>query len=185
MESRVARLSDGLGGYMQEWISALSTYSTTRERVLQHRFLGDVGSELWRAGEFDFAISHSEVDNSGYDVILEARGVLRHVQLKAMHAAAKRRDFDIQMRLSDKPNGCVVLMMHDVGTLAIQSYRWFGALPGVGLPPLGEKVARHTKGNSDGFKAARPALRKVPLSQFVPVANAMELVSLLFGGAGG
>lgn len=168
---------------MQDWIAALSNYSATRERILQHRFLADVCGELWRLGEFDFAVSHSEVDNSGYDVILEARGILRHIQLKAMHKAARRRSFDVQMRLGDKPNGCVVLVIHDPQTLAVESYRWFGHAPGIGLPELGTKVTRHSKGNAQGVKAERPALREVPISQFAAVPDVGELVSRLFGPA--
>lgn len=166
---------------MQDWTTALSNYSATRERILQHRFLADICGELWRLGEFDFAVSHSEVDNSGYDVILEARGILRHIQLKAMHQAARRRSFDVQMRLGGKPNGCVVLMIHDAQTLAVESYRWFGRAPGEGLPELGAKITRHSKGNADGVKAQRPALREVPLSQFAAVGDVGELVGRLFG----
>lgn len=166
---------------MQDWLTALSTYSATREHILQHRFLADVCSELWRRQEFDFAVSHSEVDNSGYDIIIEARGVLRHVQLKAMHAGARRRSFDIQARLADRTDGCVVLMVHDAQSLAILGYRWFGCAPGEGLSGIGDKVTRHSKGNALGIKAERPALREVPLSQFEGLENVSELVSRLFG----
>ncbi|ASY46568.1 hypothetical protein CJD35_18995 (plasmid) [Sphingobium xenophagum] len=166
---------------MQAWIAALSTYSATRETILQHRFLADVGGELWRRGEFDFSVSHSEVDNSGYDLIIEARGIMRHVQLKAMHGQARRRSFDIQTRLGAKPNGCAVLIRHDARSLAVEAYRWFGAPPGQGLPPLGEKVTRHAKGNALGHKADRPALREVPLARFAPVSDIAALVVLMFG----
>ena len=129
------------------------------------------------------AVSHSEVDNSGYDVILEARGILRHIQLKAMHKAARRRSVDVQMRLGHKPNGCVVLMIHDPQTLALETYRWFGRAPGERLPELGAKVTRHSKGNAQGVKAERPALREVPISQFTAVRDVGELVTRLFGPA--
>jgi hypothetical protein len=86
-----------------------------------------------------FSVSHSEVDNSGYDLIIEARGIMRHVQLKAMHGQARRRSFDIQTRLGAKPNGCAVLIRHDARSLAVEAYRWFGGPPGQGLPPLGRR----------------------------------------------
>jgi hypothetical protein len=170
---------------MQEWITALSNYSATRERVLEHRFLADVCGELWRRGEFGFAVSRSEVDNSGYDVIIEACGVQRHIQLKAMHSAAKRRSFDIQTRLSERLNACVILMIHHPQSLVVEAYRWFGQSPGEGLPDLGEKITRHSKGNALGYKAARPALRDVPITSFEPIGSPVDLVDRLFGTSAG
>ena len=166
---------------MQEWIVALSNYSATRESILQHRFLADVCGELWHRGEFDFVVSHSEVDNSGYDVIIEVGAVQRHIQLKAMHSAAKRRSFDIQTRLATRTSGCVVLMIHHPQTLTVESYRWFGTPPGQKLPDLGEKVTRSTRGNAAGYKAERPAFREVSLSSFQSVESVVDLVDRLFG----
>ncbi|OHC98747.1 MAG: hypothetical protein A2885_16995 [Sphingopyxis sp. RIFCSPHIGHO2_01_FULL_65_24] len=163
------------------WIDALSAYSTTRESVLEHRFLADVASCLWKRGEFAFAISHSEVDNSGYDVILEACGITRHVQLKAMHVEGTADSFKIQQRLEEKPSSCVVLIVHDARTLAIDHYRWFGGAPGEKMPSLGDKIAVHTKGNSDGFKAQRPAIRELAKSRFAKLADIDALVDHLFG----
>ncbi len=163
------------------WITALSTYSSTRESILEHRFLADVASCLWRRGEFDFAISHSEVDNSGYDVIVEARGITRHIQLKATRHGGSTRDFPVQRRLEDKTSGCVILMIHDTRTLAVIGYGWFGGEPGRVMPPLGDKMAKHNKGNSTGFKAERPALRTLARSRFEAVDDTAALVDRLFG----
>ena len=168
---------------MSAWVTALSTFSSTREKVLEHRFIADTTAELWRRGVFDFAVSHSEVDNSGYDVIIEAGGITRHLQLKAMQVEGARRNFAFQLRLAQKSSGAAVLMLHDPVTLAIASYRVFAGLPGERLPPLGEKVARHAKGDATGHKAERPALRLVPLTSFVPVATVSALVDRLFGPA--
>jgi len=163
------------------WITALSAFSSTREKILEHRFVADVTSELWRRGCFDFAVSRSEVDNSGYDLILEAAGVTRHVQLKAMRAGGKRRDFDLQLRLGAKPSGCAVVMVHDPVTLAILQYRLLAGAPGDPLPPLGERAVRHSKGDSLGHKAERPALRNIGLTRFDAVADVPDLVDRLFG----
>ena len=163
------------------WVTALSTYSATREKSLEHRFISEVTSELWRRAIFDFAVSHSEVDNSGYDVIIEATGIARHIQLKAMQLDGKRRDFNLQMRLADKPLGCAVLMLHDPVTLAITGFRFLAGLPGAKLPPLGDKLARKTKGNAQGYKAAKPAFRAVPIAAFAPVDGMPMLVDRLFG----
>jgi hypothetical protein len=165
------------------WITALSTRSATREKILEHRFLADVASELWRRGAFDLSVSFSEVDNSGYDVIIEVGDVVRHVQLKAMREGGKRRDFDLQLRLAEKPSGCAILMIHDAVTLRISGYRIFAGAPGEALAALGERIVRHVKGNAIGFKAERPALRAVALAKFDPVADVRALVDRLFGVA--
>lgn len=165
------------------WITALSTYSSTREKVLEHRFIADLTSELWRRGIFDFSVSHGEVDNSGYDVIVEAAGVTRHIQLKAMQSTGKHRDFDLQLRLADKGSGCAVLMLHHPVTLVIDQYRLFAAAPGHPLPAMGDRMVRHSKGDATGRKAERPALRSIPLTMFKAVEGAAELTTALFGPA--
>ncbi len=159
------------------WITALSTYSATREKILEHRFVADVSAELWRRGVFDFAVSWSEVDNSGYDVILEAVGITRHVQLKAMHLNSTTAEFPVQARLQTKPSACVVLMMHDARTLAIHEYRWFGGPPGTPLPPLGDLVGKHTRGD----KSARPGIRRLQKRRFEQLTDVGALVDTLFG----
>jgi hypothetical protein len=150
---------------------------------LEHAFVAQVTAELWRRGVFDFAVSHSEVDNSGYDLIIEANGVTRHIQLKAMQVAGARRDFGLQRRLAAKPSGCAVLMLHDPVTLNIAEYRIFAGLPGAPIPDLGDRLVKHTKGNSLGEKSERPALRNVPISKFSAVSGIASLVDALFGPA--
>lgn len=163
------------------WINALSTYSSTREKVLEHRFIADVTAGLWARGIFDFAVSHSEVDNSGYDLILEARGVTRHVQLKAMHLRSTTAEFPVQARLEQKPSACVILMLHDVRTLAIAQYRWFGGAPGARLPSLGARIGKHGRPNIQGIKSERPAIRRLAKREFETITDVPTLVERLFG----
>ncbi|RYD54110.1 MAG: hypothetical protein EOP60_08545 [Sphingomonadales bacterium] len=163
------------------WIAALSTYSSTREKILEHRFVADITAELWARGVFDFAVSHSEVDNSGYDLIVEARGVTRHIQLKAMHVRSRTAEFPVQARLEDKPSACVILMLHDARTLAIAQYRWFGAAPGAVLPSLGARMGKHSKANAQGIKSERPAIRRLEKRRFDTIGNVSALVDQLFG----
>jgi len=165
------------------WVTALSTYSSTREKILEHRFISEITAELWRRGHFDFAVSHSEVDNAGYDVIVEVGEVIRHIQLKAMQSGGARRQFGLQLRLQDKVSACAIVMLHNPRTLAIEGWRFFGGAPGSKIPDLGDRAVRHTKGNRTGFKADRPALRNVLLSTFEAVTDIEQLVDRLFGEA--
>lgn len=47
-------------------------------KAFEHVFLGALGIDLLERG-FDYEVLHGEVDKDGYDVVLEAGGILRHV----------------------------------------------------------------------------------------------------------
>lgn len=154
--------------------------SVLREKVLEHLFLGDLTRTLLKSGR-RCEVLRAEFDGSGFDVALEAEGVLRHVQLKAMRADGKRAHVDIHMALAAKPSGCVVWMLVDPATFQTTAYRWFGAEPGQPLPALGEKAVRHTKADSQGVKAERADLRQLGRGRFETIPDMEELIERLFG----
>ena len=160
---------------------AAYVYSTVIEKTLEHRFLADLCSFLWTRGVTDFAVSQSEVDLYGYDVIVEVGDVVRHIQLKLTRLNGKRNHVSVNARLSAKPSGCVVWMFYRADDLGIDHYRWLGGAPGDPLPELGDRVTKHTKGNAEGVKAERPGHRDVRKSQFEAVPNVAELSKKLFG----
>ena len=62
--------------------------SSLREQYLEYGFLGELCREMWKRGiEMDILRSHT--DRSGYDILLEANGVERHVQMKSSFVGAK------------------------------------------------------------------------------------------------
>lgn len=156
-------------------------HSCGLEKVLEHRFLAELTTCLWLGGYPHFEVLRSEVDASGYDLVVEARGVLRHIQLKSMVKGGKKRSVSVNMRLAGKPAGCVVWYDYDPGTLALGPFRWFGTLPGLGLPDPGEKVARQTKGDATGSKNSRAGHRVLRKSRFTEVGAVADLVPFLFG----
>jgi len=156
--------------------------SVLREKVFEHIFLGDLTRALLRAGR-RCEVLRAEFDGSGFDLALEADGVLRHVQLKAMRADGKRADVDIHVALAAKPSGCVIWMLVDPDTFITTAWRWFGGKPGEPLPQLGDKVVRHAKANSQGKKSERPDLRKVGRGRFETVTTIDGLIERLFGDA--
>lgn len=156
-------------------------HSSGLEKVLEHRFIAELTTCLWRSGCRNFEVLRSEVDAGGYDVVVEAKGVLRHVQLKSMVKGGKKRSVSVNLRLASKPSGCVVWFDYDPSTLALGPFRWFGTLPELGLPPLGEDVARHTKGDSTGSKKERLGHRVLRKSKFTEAETIADLVLLLFG----
>ncbi len=158
-----------------------SEVSSRLENVLEHLFVGELLRCLWRQGHRDVEVLRTEVDAFGYDLVIETGGVLRHIQLKASHRAAKTAKVGIGLRLAAKPSGCVVWMLYDSGSLELGPFRWFGGAPGEKLPPLGDKVVKHTKGNAKGEKAFRPGLREVNAGRFKVLPTMAELAKELFG----
>jgi hypothetical protein len=132
--------------------SAHSSDSSLREQALGHLFLGQLLAFMWRNGGRDIEVLKSEVDRGGYDVVLESNRVIRHVQLKSSFRGSKVREVDISTKLLHKPGGCILWLEFDRETLAIERFYWFGGKAGNGLPDLGERISRHSKGNSKGEK---------------------------------
>lgn len=164
----------------QDFVTALSNFSLTREKILEHKFVAEISSCLWARGIFDFAVARSEVDNSGYDLIMEVHSIVRHIQLKASHTLGKTRHVGIQVRGATKPSGCVVWMVHDARTLAVENLLWFGGAAGNASPDLGDKIVKHTKADMQMRKGLRPALREVAKGSFVQVPTWQNLADRLF-----
>lgn len=159
--------------------SLLSSY---REMLIEHLFSGEVMRHVWLSGIKRLEILKPQVDDGGYDLVLEANSVVRHVQLKATFKGSTVRRFNINTGLALKPSGCVICVLFDERTLELGPYYWFGGAPGQPLPSIKEfEVSKHTKGNAEGVKNLRPNLRVVPLSAFQAIADVPQLAGKLFG----
>src|ERR1700686_2412711 len=159
--------------------SAHSSDSSLREQALGHVFLGQLLTFMWQSGARDIEVLKSEVDRGGYDVVLESKKVIRHVQLKSSFRGSKVREVDISTKLLHKPNGCILWLEFDRETLAIERFYWFGGKVGDGLPNLGARISHHSKGNSKGEKTERLAHRVVPKGEFDLLADIRAVVEKL------
>ena len=159
-----------------------SLHSSFRENVLEHLFIGRCLQALWVRGVFAAEVLRADVDGSGYDLVVEANGIIRHIQLKASRADGRTARQTVNLALARKPGGCVVWMVFDPNTLDVDHFRWFGGRAGEPLPPLdGFKTAKHTKGNSAGEKLERPNIRVLPKARFERIDGFAELLERLFG----
>jgi hypothetical protein len=161
--------------------SAHSSDSSLREQALGHLFLGQLLAFMWRNGARDIEVLKSEVDRGGYDLVLEANGVIRHVQLKSSFRGSKVREVDVSTKLLRKPGGCILWLEFDHESLSIERFYWFGGNAGTALPDLGGRISRHSKGNSVGEKNERPIHRVLTRGRFEALADIRELVEKLFG----
>lgn len=164
---------------------AASHKSNFYEQLVEHVFISEILQEAWFGHEESVEVLRSEVDSSGYDLVFECNGVLRHVQLKTSGSTAKTTRQNVNVALAEKPSGCIVWIIReeDEASRRVQlRYLFFGGAAGEPLPSLGGfQVGKHTKGDSTGKKKERPAIRVVSKGFFTPIDTTAELVDELFG----
>ncbi|MFD3263549.1 hypothetical protein [Phenylobacterium ferrooxidans] len=156
-------------------------HSVLLEKTLEHIFLVELSKILLLQVGCSFEVLRSEFDSEGYDLVVDAREVIRHIQLKGMMRGGARSSVNINLGLGRKASGCVVWMVANPQTLEIGPFYWFGGAPGAPLPPLGDKIARHSKANTQGIKTLRQDLREVSKGRFERVETMERLVQRLFG----
>lgn len=161
-----------------------SLHSSYREKLIEHLVIGELLKFSWKNKDFTLEVSKPEVDNSGYDIIAEANGIIRHIQLKTAFIGSATATQKIHISLAKKPSGCVVLVYFNNETLELGPYYFFGANPGLPLPSLENlKTAKHTKGDATGLKLERPNIRILNKGRFDKLESINELYSQLFGNA--
>lgn len=157
-------------------------FSSFRENVLEHMITAACLQELWKRDVFNCEVLKADVDGAGFDIVMEANHVLRHIQLKASLLGGRTSNQKINIHLSAKPSGCVIWMVVNPSTLDFEHFYWFGGLPGHPLPDISDaRIAKHTKANAYGVKLERPNLRILGKSHFTKLSTVSDLVDMLFG----
>ena len=143
-------------------------------------FVADVLRYLWQHGITDAEILTAEVDNAGYDVVIDCNGVIRHIQLKSSHDGSTTAEQKVNLRLASKPSGCVIWLIFDANTRLPQIPLVRGA-PGSPLPDISQfRTAKHSKANAQGHKAERPNIRVVGKGKFNVLSTIADVVDRLF-----
>jgi hypothetical protein len=155
--------------------------SSARENLIEHVFLGELLRGLWRKNLRDLEILRPEVDSGGYDLALEFRGVVRHIQLKSSFVGARRAEVTASVKLHERPSACILWIFFDRDSLSLGPFLWFGGPAGEKIPPLGDKVAKHTKPNRMLEKAEKPAHRVVAKNRFIRLETMDEVIQRLTG----
>lgn len=150
-----------------------------REKMIEHIFLGELSRCLWQRGLFA-EVLRPESDFAGYDLVLECRSILRHIQLKASYRDAATDEVSVQTKLASKPSGCVIWLTFDPVTIALGPFLWFGGAPGMPLPPLGGRIPRHSRANSQGIKAERTGHRRIKKASFRALPSISAVADALF-----
>ena len=110
--------------------------SSYRELLIEHLLVGQIMRLLWLRGITQFEILKPQVDDSGYDLVLDANGVLRHIQLKASFRGSSTKSVKVSLRLTKKKSPCVVWVEFDPDALELGPFRWFGGTPNGSFPDV-------------------------------------------------
>ena len=156
--------------------------SSYREVLIEHLFVGEIMRLLWLRGITRFELLKPQVDDSGYDLVLEANGIVRHVQLKSSFRNATTAQVKASLQLLNKPSACVIWICFNPDTLELGPFRWFGGNSGEAIRDISNfGVAKHTRANSKGIKQDRPNQRMIKRSAFERIDSLAGLVTKLFG----
>jgi len=165
---------------MVDSAEASSLYSSLRERIVEHRFLGDVLRCMWRLGAYTTEVSRAESDAFGYDLAIEHGKIIRHIQLKSKLDRAPIK-ISLARSLADKPSGCAICIVLD-DDLEPRTYYWFGSAPGEPLPDIAAfKATKRIRRDKEGKRPARPNHVDVPIGRCERVDCVPKLVAKLFG----
>ena len=155
--------------------------SVFREKLIEHLFIGELLKYSWLQHGATLEISYPSIDRTGHDVVLEANGVTRHIQLKTSSINSTTATQTVHVGLQKKPSGCVIWVRFNPNTLALGPFHFFGGLPGKPMQPIENfAVAKHTKANAVGIKLDRPNLRILQKAKFKTVLTIEALYASLF-----
>src|SRR5258706_8200270 len=99
--------------------------SSYREKLIEHLFVGELLKRSWLHHACALEVAKPEVDNSGYDLIAEVRGCVRHMQLKTSIIGGKTASQKVHTKLAEKPSGCVVWIYFNENTLHLGPFYYF------------------------------------------------------------
>jgi predicted RNA binding protein YcfA (HicA-like mRNA interferase family) len=164
-------------------IKALSERSRYVENVLRHAFVSELSSVIWsRDPLVSLQVFNSEVDDSGFDLVLCLGSHMRYVQLKQAHANKVPTHCSVRLSFSNLAGSCVVLMAYSLEGLHLDYFRFFGGSPSEPMAAI--DTMRPTKvpdrRDSTGERKTRTNYRDVPVNHFQGPLSAEQLVDVLF-----
>jgi hypothetical protein len=164
-------------------IKALSERSSYVENVLRHALLSELSSVVWaRDPSAALQVFNSEVDDSGFDLVLGLGSHMRYIQLKQAHANKVPVHCSVRLSFSGLAGSCVVLMAHTLADLRLSHFRFFGGGPSDPMATIEAMRPPKAPGrrNVDGERKIRANYRNVPVRQFQGPLTAEQLVDVLF-----
>jgi hypothetical protein len=167
-------------GYM-ETIDEKTKDSSFIENIVEHTFISELMQEAWLSKKKKLEILRSEVDDSGYDLVISYDKINRYIQLKTSDNS-KTSNQKMNIKILGKQNPCIIWILRDSTSNRYKfSYLYYGSKIEEEFPDISLlKVAKHTKGNAEGIKNERVNIREIPKSKFIKIKNEKELLKVLF-----
>ena len=155
--------------------------STFFSKLIEHRFIADIMMIAWYKHQATVEILRSEIDVSGYDIIMSYKNIKRHIQLKSSIAGGRTVQQRINISLLEKENPCIVWLVREYDEEKKDfnfKYLFWGARTG------GRNTAdiknckkpRDAKGKKEKLNH-----RNVPKGKFEVCEDIEDLFSKLFG----
>ena len=126
-------MNDSIGQLPGPQARDTSIHSTFYEQLVEHVFVSEVLQECWYRYGLRVEVLKAEIDASGYDIVFECNGVMRHIQLKTSRVDGKTTKQNFNIASAAKPSGCMVWIVPDECPDSKRmklSYRFFGAAAG-------------------------------------------------------
>ncbi len=164
-------------------IKALAERSSYIENVLRHALVSNLSSLVWSRDPFAaLQVFNSEVDDSGFDIVLGLGTQVRYIQLKQAHEDKVPPHCSVRLSFSSLPGSCVVLMSHTLAELRLTKFRFFGGAPNETMSNIEAMRQPKSPGrrNAAGERKVRTNYREIPIKQFQGPLSASELLDVLF-----
>jgi hypothetical protein len=156
--------------------------SSYRQAMIEDAFVNAVQRHFWLNSHEHVDVLRPRVNDSGYSIVLEAKGVTRYIKFASTERNGKRGHVDVNRELESKPSGCVVWVSFDLETLGLGPFRFFGQAPREALGSLSQfKDAVRSTPNMDGDKPLRSNIKRVVKKDFDKFDTLDELIFKLFG----
>lgn len=162
---------------------AAAERSSHVENVLTHSLVAKIAQELWRRDPFiDLKIFNTEVDDSGFDLVLGCQGVMRFIQIKQTHTQGNAVKYSLRLDFSRMAGACAVVLVYAGDTLEIDHCLFFGGAPNKPMPDIEANRASQSPGRrtAEGVRKIRENYRDVPRHSFQGPLSISALVDVLF-----
>lgn len=171
-----------------QYRKALAERSSYVENVLVHRMVSSIAGELWRRDPTTpLHIFNSEVDDSGFDLVLGCGAQVRYIQVKQVHANGTASKFSLRLDFTRMPGSCVVVVVHTEDELLIDHFLFYGGAVHEPMPSVEENNHSILPGRRDidGNRKTRKHYREVKRNKFRGPLTTAELLDALFGDVHG
>jgi hypothetical protein len=162
---------------------ALARRSSHVENILTHALIAKVAQDLWRRDPcLDLQVFTADVDDSGFDLVLGCKGIMRYIQIKQTHLLGTAVKYSLRLDFARITGACAVVLIYEGTTLEIDHCLFLGGMPAEPIADIeGNRISQSPgRRTADGARKSRENYRDVPRRDFHGPLSISELVDRLF-----